>query len=85
MTMTVNAEVTGWETVDIPAGSFKALKLIYKTNWSTDNPPLSGTSTGTAWYSPDAKLPVQVVYEVFGADGSPQTRTKTQLVQYQVK
>jgi len=85
LTTTVNTEVIGWETVEVPAGKFKAMKLIYKSSWVMDSPSITGTSTSILWYSPDAKSSVLSTYETFGADGSPQARTKTQLIHYQVK
>ncbi|MDB5764797.1 MAG: hypothetical protein JWQ21_3792 [Herminiimonas sp.] len=84
ITSTVNAEVIGWETLEVPAGKFKTMKIVYKTSWVMDSPSATGVGMSTSWYSPDAKINVQSVYESFGADGSPQVRTKTQLIHYQV-
>jgi len=80
MTSNFAAEVKSFESIEVPAGKFKAIKIVYKGNWSTENPAASGTSVSTSWYSPEAKNFVQYTYEAFGADGVPQTRTIQQLV-----
>lgn len=85
VTTTYKAEVMGWETVEVPAGKFKALKIVYKINWAIETPISNGSSTTMVWYSPETKCNVQNTFESFGADGSPQTRTRQQLVQYAVK
>ncbi|MFZ6816237.1 hypothetical protein ACO0K3_17330 [Undibacterium sp. Rencai35W] len=77
------AEVIGWETVEVPAGKFKALKIVYKNSWTMDNPTSSGTTQNIVWYSPDTKSSVQTTFESFGADGSPQTRTNQQLTRFE--
>jgi hypothetical protein len=82
MTTNVNAEVVGWETIEVPAGKFKVLKIIYKANTITENPFSTAASTSMQWYSPDVKGEVQSSFEAIGADGMPQARTMRQLVQY---
>jgi hypothetical protein len=82
MTSNVSAEVKGWESIEVPTGKFKAIKIVYKTNWTTENPSSSGSSVGTSWYCPDVKTYVQYMFEAIGADGSPQTRNVTQLALY---
>jgi hypothetical protein len=82
MTMNTSVEVKGWEAVQVPSGKIKAIKLEYKSSWFTDSPTsgAGGNSIGYSWYSPEIKSDVQNSYESFGADGSPQKRTLTQLV-----
>ena len=80
-----DVEVKGWETVEVPAGKFKAIKLVYKTSWTTENPVSKGNSTNSTWYCPDVKTIVMSTYESFGIDGSPQTRTKEHLIRYSAK
>lgn len=82
---TTDAEAVGWEALEVPAGKFKTMKIVYKTKWSAEGSSTSGTSVNTVWLSPDAKTVVQSVFESFGADGAPQTRTKTQMIHYLVK
>ncbi|MES2070171.1 MAG: hypothetical protein V4488_07480 [Pseudomonadota bacterium] len=85
MTQNIDAEVKGWETLELPAGKLKAIKIVYKSTWTAVNPASNGTSVSTTWYSPDVKRFVQYTSENFGPDGSPQARTLQQLVHYEVK
>ena len=85
ITNTTEVEAKGWEPVEVPAGKFKALKLVYKNSWSTENPVSKGIGISTSWYCPDIKTVVQSTFESFEADGSPQTRTKSQLIRYSAK
>ena len=52
----------GWEDVDVPAGSFKAIKIEYKREWSA---PATGMREGKAWYwySPEVKYLVKCQYD----------------------
>jgi hypothetical protein len=86
MTTTLECEVKEWETIIVPAGKFKALKIVAKGNWTIGSPATSsGSYTAIRWYSPDAKAEVQYTYDAFGADGTPLTRTKQQLGSYNLK
>ncbi|TDK63536.1 hypothetical protein [Sapientia aquatica] len=85
MTTNINAEVKGWETVEIASGKVKAIKIEYKSNWTTDSPASTGDTVNTVWYCPELKTQVKNVFETFAADGSPQARTVTALVLYQAK
>jgi hypothetical protein len=82
MTTSVNAEVKNWETVEVPAGKYKALKIVYKSSWVAENPSGTGSSVSTSWYSPEIKGSVQDMTETFSAEGMPQARTVRQLVFY---
>lgn len=82
MTTNIEAEVKGWEVVETPLGKYKAMKINYKTTWSTENPANKGNSVSSGWYCPDVKGLVQYTYESIGADGSPQSRTKQQLLRF---
>ena len=46
-------EVTGYETVEVPAGALPAFHIACTDAWSVGI--LSGTSTSSHWYAPDAK------------------------------
>jgi len=66
---TLNAVVGDWETITVPAGTFKAIKI-------TTNTEVVDTATGekksgvdTSWYSPDAKKTVKTVATSKKADG----------------
>ncbi len=78
------AEVKGWEMVDTPAGRFKAIKTVYKNNWALESKLASGLVVITSWYSPQVKREVLSISETFTPDGLPQTRTRQQLLSYQV-
>ncbi|WP_394778387.1 hypothetical protein [Undibacterium sp.] len=79
-----DAEVKGWETVDTPAGRFKAIKTVYKNNWALDSKLASGLVVITSWYSPQVKREVLSISETFTPDGQAQSRTRQQLLSYQV-
>lgn len=50
------AEVKGWETVTVPAGTFDALRIDY-TNQTTGG--ITATTTRSLWYSPQVKWVVR--------------------------
>lgn len=86
MTTTLESEAKEWETITVPAGKFKTIKIVTKGSWTVGTPvSSSGTYTAVRWYSPDAKAEVQYTYDAFGADGTPLTRTKQQLSTYTLK
>ncbi|MES2071725.1 MAG: hypothetical protein V4488_15325 [Pseudomonadota bacterium] len=85
LTNNFEAEVKGWETVDTPAGKFKAIKTVYKNNWTLDHNAAAGLIVITSWYSPQVKREIQSISETFSPDGLPEARTRQQLVSYQVK
>ena len=85
MTTVIDAEAKGWENVDVPAGKFKAFKIVYKATWTTTNPTSNGSYLMTKWYAPEVKGEVQVTSDGFAADGSPQSKSKQQLVSYSMK
>lgn len=50
------AEVTAWEEVRVPAGMFRALKIVHSGSWTNEGGRgYPGTETHTIWYAPDAK------------------------------
>ena len=55
-------KVLGWEDVDVQAGSFKAIKVEYKKEWSS---PATGIREGKSWYwySPEVKYMVKCQYD----------------------
>lgn len=83
---TMDSEVKEWETVTVPAGKFKTLKIVTKATWTVGNSVSPGGSfTITRWYSPETKSDVLYTYDSFGADGAPLTRNKQQLSTYNLK
>ena len=51
------ATVTGWEDVRVPAGVFRALKIVHSGTWNQVGAAgkEEGTETQTFWYAPDFK------------------------------
>lgn len=84
-TFSVNAEVDGWEEVQVPAGKFKALKVTHFIPYSTETTEgrrFSGQLLKTYWYSPEVKREVKYEFVDRGVAGN---RTRTELVEYEVK
>jgi hypothetical protein len=65
--MLVRGRVRGWETVKVPAGEFKALKVertLYLGDYDTFRGPTQRTET--EWYAPEVRGPVKVqVFEEY--------------------
>lgn len=57
-TLTLDAEVIGWETVKVPAGTFRALRIDHtgRSSNSCGSPAL----TRRHWYVPELKMSVKV-------------------------
>ena len=57
----VDGRVLGWETVRVPAGEFKALK-IERRMWLGDRDPFRNETwrTETEWYVPELKAPAKL-------------------------
>jgi hypothetical protein len=80
------ARAVGWEDVKVPAGSFKAIKVIHKRNYIPTGirgfEP--GTWTETYWYVPEVKWWVK--YEAYHVhSGRPWDHTLHELVSFDVK
>jgi hypothetical protein len=56
------AKVTGWEAVEVPAGSFRALRLDIEGSWKRGDVSASGHSRTTMWYVPAVKRWVKYEY-----------------------
>lgn len=57
-TMKLEATVVGWETITVPAGTFRALRVDHKGRSS--NACGSPTLTRKRWYVPELKAPVRI-------------------------
>ena len=80
-----DAVVTGWEAVDTPVGKIQAIKIVHTntiTNTAGDEAP--STSVTTYWYAPSAKRHIRSEYKQVNSDGTPGTRTLSNLVSYKV-
>jgi len=64
----IKGKVVGWETVKVPAGEFRALRVERRIDLG-DHDPFRGPTLRweTEWYAPDVKGPVklQVIEEYF--------------------
>ena len=83
-TLSVDAKVDGWEEVEVPAGKFKALKVTHSSAYSTvtGGQTFNGQMVKTSWYSPEARRVVKQDYIDRASSGD---RTRTELVEYEVK
>ena len=83
-TFSVNAEVDGWEEVQVAAGKFKALKVTHTSAYSSEigGQTYSGQVFKTYWYSPEVKQEVKYEY-LERANGGD--RGRIELVEYEVK
>ena len=56
--------VVGWEEVVVPAGKFRALKIVSEGQFRRiDNTTLSGTARNVIWYVPEVKRWVKSTFE----------------------
>ena len=65
--MLVRGKVLGWETVKVPAGEFRAMK-VERTMYLADYDTFRGNTqrTETEWYAPDIRGAAKiVVFEEF--------------------
>jgi hypothetical protein len=82
--------VVGWETVAVPAGKFKALKIEANGTWTaqiaakTSPEPLTGRNYKAFWYVPAVKRPVKVIQDYFDAAGIRTERDSDELESYKV-
>lgn len=76
-------KVEGWEEVQVPAGKFKALKVVHSGYYSAQSSgnSWSGSIIETAWYAPEVKRFVK--YESIDTPQGDQIRTE--LIEFEVK
>jgi hypothetical protein len=81
--------VTGWDSVSVPAGSFKALRVEVT---SSRNVSAGSAAQGAPariyyviWYAPEAKRTVKHVRTVLKADGTKLAQDTYELVKYSVQ
>ena len=78
------ARVEGWEDVQVPAGRFRALKVVAEGSSRRSDRPLPGTVREVMWYSPEVKRYVKWTYEA----GSPRSVNRSfeyELVDYRLQ
>ena len=59
----VTMKVIGWETVQVPAGTFRALKLEGRGTYQRLDTFASGQTHWLIWYSPEARRWVRLTYQ----------------------
>jgi hypothetical protein len=76
-------KVEGWEEVTVPAGKFRALKVVHSGHYSARNNSYSwsGTTAETFWYAPEIRKFVK--YEMIDQPQGDQIRIE--LTEYEVK
>jgi hypothetical protein len=83
----MTAKVEGWEEVRVPAGNFKALKVVHEGSWSFTNPygeKWSGRIILTVWYAPEAKNIIRAEYHTRTSMGENRNKWTRELVQLEV-
>jgi len=81
-------KVVGWEEVVVPAGRFRALKVISEGHYQRiDNTFASGTSRNVIWYVPEIKRWAKITLEnrPIGRRGGPGEHSGEELVDYKVQ
>jgi len=77
------AEVSGWETVITPAGSFRAIKVVHRGTAEMPAYPAAPSKVAwTLWYAPEVASQVKVTYQWDAPSGAPGTRTTLLLTSY---
>ncbi len=56
-------KAAGWEEVTVPAGTFRALKVVSKGSFQHLDKSLAGSATEIVWYVPAVKRYVKWTYE----------------------
>jgi len=81
--------VIGWDSVSVPAGSFKALRVELNSNRTASASSAAQTAPAriryVVWYSPDAKRTVKHVRTVLTMDGTKVAEDTYELVKYAVQ
>ena len=81
--------VIGWESVSVPAGSFKALRVeVDSTRNASANSAAQAAPAHiryVIWYSPDAKRTIKHVRTAFRTDGTRVAEDTYELVKYAVQ
>lgn len=78
-------EGKGLETVQTPAGPFEAFKVQCKGTWTrVFNGNAQGRYEETAWYAPSVKRPVRHEFNTWRANGQPDTKNLSELVEFKL-
>ena len=79
----LSGKVIGWESVTVPAGTFRALRIELRGTYSSDGDG-SGTIEDTLWYSPEVRNAVRAEYKDTVGSGSRYNHDIHELVRYWV-
>lgn len=81
------AKVESWEDVVVPAGQFKALKVVHSGQYTRRTP--TGSSSGIVsevlWYAPNVKRFVKREYRDTTGAGQTWDHVRDELIEYEVK
>ena len=79
-------KVVGWEEVEVPAGKFRALKIVAEGSFQRLDNASSGTSRNVIWYVPEVRRWVKMVGEnrPIGRGGRGE-HTGEELLDYELK
>jgi hypothetical protein len=81
-----SARVEGWEEVHVPAGTFRALKIVHDGGWVLVNEEFTGnTAIQTRWYSPEVKRVVKLDYWDRNSWGALFNHSVTELVSFELQ
>jgi hypothetical protein len=81
-------EVVGWEEVTVPAGKFRALKIVAGGSFQRLDTSIAGSVTWTYWYAPEVKRWVKIMIEdniMTGFQRGPFNKFGAELVNYKVQ
>lgn len=81
------AKVESWEDVVVPAGQFKALKVVHSGHYtrSTAMSSWSGVVSEVFWYAPNVKRFVKREYRDTIGSGQTWEHVSDELIEYEVK
>lgn len=76
------ARVAGWEVVTVPAGRFRALKVVHEGRYSAVDSGFSwnGDIHEVYWYAPEVRQVVKKEYRDTKGDGAPHDQWRDELV-----
>lgn len=81
--ITQEASVAGWETVNVPAGKFRALKVVHEGRYQARDSEFfwTGRIQETYWYAPDARRVVKTEYRDTRGDGTTYDQWRDELME----
>ena len=77
--------VVGWETVEVPAGRYKALKIEGEGEYQRQDVFAAGRMRWQIWYAPEARRWVRFTYEDTDSRGQASQRFTEELIELKLK